>query len=332
MKLLDREYAAAGEVVLLPTRQIAPQPRPHCFNGVQVARVWSADRFSCILMAAAGSVHCRATPLHGRFDEPDGPLDAGQHSSPIALRHLRRRGPLSERELAATGEAAPEWNLHTWLHTVSVVMMARGAQLLVFTGPRVPDGLRHVPLAPGERLRRHRERHAVQLQPDVFLPPRRGLLHIALDPCLSLLQLGGIESTDLRQSFPEIPVSVELVRHRPLRHSQLQRRTDVQKRLCRHFFTKSTIVCSCATDNLRFRPQLPHLAWGLSVPLGGLHRLDCVPHRLVRRRLAGHVHDFTANVDEAHALLGLEVPRAGGLKRVQPTGVDFHVHGRHDYK
>ena len=147
--------------------------------------------------------------------------------------------------------------------------MARGAQLLVFTGPRVPDGLRHVPLAPGERLRRHRERHAVQHQPDVFLPPRKDLLHTALDPCLSLLQLGGIESTDLRQSFPEIPVPVEHVRHRPLRHSQLPRRTNVvasAEALCRHFFTKSTIACSCATDNLRFRPQLPYLAWGISVP------------------------------------------------------------------
>ena len=47
-----------------------------------------------------------------------------------------------------------------------------------------------------------------QHRPDV-LPPRRGLLHVALDPCLSLLQVGGTESTDLRQSFPEITVLVE---------------------------------------------------------------------------------------------------------------------------
>ena len=39
-------------------------------------------------------------------------------------------------------------------------MMARGAELLACTEPRVPDGLRHVPLARGERLR-HRERHTV---------------------------------------------------------------------------------------------------------------------------------------------------------------------------
>ena len=213
--------------------------------------------------------------------------------------------------------------------------MARGAQLLVFTGPRVPDGLRHVPLAPGERLWRHRERHAVQHQPDVFLPPRRRLLHVALDPCLSLLQLGGIESTDLRQSFPEIPVPVEHVRHRPLRHSQLPRRTHAvasAEALVPPLLHKVDDRLLLRHRQLALPPAIAVPRLGYLGPAGGLHRLDCVPHRLVRRRLAGHVHDFATNVPDAHALLGLEVPRAGGLKREQTTGEDFHVHGRHDYK